>query len=226
MVPRKAEELLPGSGGVQDGLGLDEFILSGLENPDLLVFEDKEDGAVGPNGQVRVLARLLGQLAADLIPPCSGVGVFDGTEELMGLEDQLPTQLVLVVHDQSLDPESGHLQGGGEAGGTTADDENGDLDLLYVLNLRARDCLRETRKAIHAFNDHVAFYGGHTGFDGKAVGQNEALGALPVGAEDTLTCTVLVVVTEDLDPVGHQGRRDHLSLTGLHGRLVPVEDNL
>ena len=52
----------------------------------------------------------------------------------------------------------------------------------------------------------------HAGLHRQAVGDDRALRALAVGAEDPLRRAVLVVVPEDPDAVGEQGRRDRLPL--------------
>ena len=63
----------------------------------------------------------------------------------------------------------------------------------------------------------------HARLHRQAVGDDRALGALAVGAEDPLGRAVLVMMAEDADAVGEERRRDGLAGTASHGPPGPRE---
>ncbi len=66
----------------------------------------------------------------------------------------------------------------------------------------------------------------HAGLHGDAVGQDEALGALAVGAEDALGRAVLGMMAEDADARGEERGGQGLAFQGLERAPPPREGDL
>ena len=70
---------------------------------------------------------------------------------------------------------------------------------------------------------HPVAHRDHARLHRQAVGDDGALRALAVRAEDALRRAVLVVVPEDADAVGEERRRNRLAVEARHGLAVPGE---
>jgi len=82
---------------------------------------------------------------------------------------------------------------------------------------------RQLRESFNWFDLHSGLDQFHAGLDGKTVGNDQALGALTIGAENSLRCTVFGMVSEDMDAVGEEGGSDRFPLFGLEGLAAPVK---
>ena len=145
----------------------------------------------------------------------------------MRLEDELSAEPVLVVDDQGLDAALAELDGGREARRTASDDEDGDADGLDRLGLvqpgGAGIDTRQFGQALDRLDANAGADELHAGLHGNAVGEDEALRALAVGAEEALGRAVLGVVTEDPDAGREEGRGESLAFQGLEGPALPGE---
>ena len=119
----------------------------------------------------------------------------------MGLQDELAAEPMLVVDKERFDAPLAELDRGRKPGRTAADDQDGDadgLDRVRLLETRGPGVdpgqLRQPLDRLDADPGPDEL---HAGLDRHPVGQDEALSALAVGAEDPLGGAVLRMVSED-----------------------------
>ncbi len=211
-VARKGQGFLPGPGGHQDHLGVDDPVaLAPDEHAHLFVGKDIHGRGIQPDPDRTEPADLLLQNPGDVETPGPGVAVFYGSEELVGLQKKLAAQAVLVVHDQGLDTPAAQLGRGGQARRSAADNQNIRIIGPAPARLGRGLDLRQTGQPLHRLHDHALLDLDHAGFHRNPVGDDRALGALAVGAEDALGRAVLGMVPEDVDTVGEKGGGDNLS---------------
>ena len=219
----KGEPLLSGPAGDQNHLGCDEAVLSLTGHAELTVMEDADDGGVQPDLDRGQLRYLVVQHVTDVDTPHAGVAVGHRTEEVVGLQGELTTQLLLVVHDQDADAQLPQLDGGADAGRTTADDQDLDREILHRGRTLLRRGIAQLRQALAALNLHARLDRRHARFDRPSIRNHGALRALPVDTEDALGTAVFLVVAEDTDPRGVEGRGDDLAPARFQSPVVEAE---
>ena len=69
-----------------------------------MVAEHSQSRAVQPDIDVTHIAHLALQQRGDVDPSCSRVNGIDGTEETMGLKDELASQPLFVIDEEYVDP--------------------------------------------------------------------------------------------------------------------------
>ena len=141
----------------------------------------------------------------------------------MRLQDELAAETVLVVNQETGDAALAQLDGRGHARGPAADDEHGDFDFLDFGHWGRRCDLRQLGQDVDRFDPHAFADRLHAGLHRHAVGQDEALRALAVGAKDALRRAILGVVSEDADAVGEEGGGDGLTRERCNLLSLPVE---
>jgi hypothetical protein len=127
---------------------------------------------------------------------------FYRTEELVRLEHKLPAKAMLVVDDQRPHASLAQLDGCRQPGRAAANDQALRQDCLNRPGFQSTGNRRQGWLAIERLDVHAPSDRDHAGLDGKAVRNHCTLGALPVGAEDALRSTVLVMMAEDAHAVG------------------------
>ena len=149
-VAAEGERLLPGARSDEEDLGPDEDIARPFgQDADLAVAERGQGGALQPDADRGVGPELGFELGGDVDAARPGVDHVIGPEEAVGLEDELPAQAVLVVHEERLDAALAELDRRGQAGRPAADDEDGDVDLLDGLDVGGLGHMGEGGKAGH-----------------------------------------------------------------------------
>ena len=125
----------------------------------------------------------------------------------MSLQDQFAAEPVLVVDYDDVDVIPGEFERGGYPCGPPTDYENVSLNRLDGLEPDGRPVVSRQLGHIGAGRDlHSLPNRHHASFDRHAVGYDHALGALAVGAEDSLSAAVLVMMAEYPYAVGKQRR--------------------
>ncbi len=128
----------------------------------------------------------------------------------------LPPRLGLVVHQDHPDAGLGQFDGRRQPGGPAAQDQALHLERLDVAEAHIGLVhVGQRGLAVQRAHRHAFAHRHHAGLHRQAVGDDRALGALAVGAEDALGRAVLGVVAEHPDAVGEQGRGDGLPLPRL-----------
>ena len=141
----------------------------------------------------------------------------------MGLEDELAAEAGLVVGDDDLESHPGEFDGGGQARGTAAHDEDvGGETALRGAGSGLVVCGKDG-KAVEAPHVHAGLEGGHAGLAREAVHDDRALGALAIGAEDALGGAVLRVTGKGHDAGRGEGRGKGFAGTATAGRAVEPE---
>ena len=208
-VARKGQVLLPRPRGHQEDFRIDQDVGPALdEDADLPVAEDRQGRALEPDPDGRERTDLGLEPGGDVDAPGPGEDGLDGAEEAVGLQDELAAEAVLVVDEDGRDAAPAELDRGREPGRAAADDQNGDTDGLDRLG---RDPGRgpgvdpgQLGQAFHGLHADAGPDELHARLDGNAVGEDETLGALAVGAEDALGRAVLGVVAEDAHAGGEE----------------------
>ena len=149
----------------------------------------------------------------------------------MGLQQELAAEAVLVVNDQGFNAPLAQLDRGAQPGRAAADDQGLGLDQLRGVADQIFGQFRQTGQPFQTTDVHPGLYLGHAGLDRQPVGQNGALGALAVGAENALGGVVLGMATKSVDAVGEQGRGDNFAALSGHfpavefkGQVIPGRD--
>jgi hypothetical protein len=196
---------------------------------DLPSSEDGECRALEPDAEAGKRPDIPLEPSGDVDAAGARVHGLDGPEKAVGLEDELPAQTVLVINHQGFDPAFAELDRGRQAGRPTADNEDGNADLLDGLepdrHVFGHVDPREDRKPLHWLHAETRPDKLHAGLDRDAVSQDQALGTLAVGTEDALGGPVLGMMAEDPDAVGKEGRGDGLSLPRGQRPRCPEEGN-
>jgi hypothetical protein len=99
-VSLKGQRFFPRAGGDQQDVGLNDDVAPFPQHADLAVGEGGQRCRVEPDLDVLELVYLLLQFRRDVGPARPGVAGVDRAKELVGLEDQLAAQPVLVVDDE------------------------------------------------------------------------------------------------------------------------------
>ncbi len=163
------------------------------------------------------------ELRRDIDAARARVARFDRAEELVGLEDELAAEPVLVVDQQHANAGLGEFDGRRQAGRAAADDEALDVDRFDRVAPKLALHVRERREAIERLHVHPGADRDHARFHGQAVGDHGALRALAVGAEDALRRAVLGVMAERPHAAREQGRRDRFARAGQERLATPRE---
>ena len=215
--------LLPGTRGNQEHLGPHQHVVPLAQEAHPAIREHGDGRGLRPDAHILEAPDLGLQLLADVPTAGARVAGLDAAEELVGLEDELASQGGLVVHQDHAHSRLGQLDGGGKPGGSAAQDEHFRLHGLDLAEFGPRPHLRQRGAPLEGLHRHARPHAHHAGLHGEAVGQDGALGALAIGAENALRRTVLVMVAEDPHAVGEEGRGNDLPLPGQHGLPLPGE---
>ena len=219
---RKGKGLLPCPGRHQESPGADQNEPAIPHHPDLPVREHTHHRGVQPDLHGLAGQEFPGEHRPDVHAPDTGIALPCRSEEVVGLETQFAPRLALVIGDDHPDTLSRQFDGGGDACRPGSHDEHLDLHLGDVRGGGERFIiLGQFGQPHHGHDPHSLPEGGDAGFHGQSVRKHEALGALPVCAEDPLRGAVPMMSAEDADAVGEQCGGDHLPLHGTH--LLSVE---
>jgi len=142
------------------------------------------------------------------IPSCPGEDSGAGAEKAVGLKEEFSAQGVFVVHKEGFDPKLSELDGGGHPSRPAADHQGLHFDFL---DFPKREVFRGGRglgKAGKRGHLHSRLHQGHAGLHRPAIGHDQTLGALAVGAKDPLRRPIFGMVAEDPNAVGEKGGGD------------------
>ena len=106
------------------------------------------------------------------MPARARVAGLDRPEELVGLQDELAAQSMLVVHDERADAGLAELDGRRQSGGAAADDQALDVFGLDRSHLPAVLDGRQHRLAVERFDAHPGPDRHHARLDRQAVGDD------------------------------------------------------
>ncbi len=216
-VALERERLFARACGHEEHLGLDQHVavagmvgiirvVTMLKDANLQVAEHGQGGAAEPHLDGGLLAHLLFELRCDVDAARARIDGVNGPEEAVRLEDKLAAEAVLVVDQEAADAALAELNGCGHPCRPTTDDEHGDFDLLNRGHGRRRFDLRQLGQGVDRLDLHAGADRFHAGLYRHAVGQDEALRALAVGAKDALRRTILGMMAEDADAAGEERR--------------------
>ena len=132
--------------------------------------------------------------------------VFHGSKELVGLQDKFPPDPVLVINDKSIHPQFSQFNGGGETRRPGADDQDVHVGYRTRTGFHRSIFWREFGDSLDTLNDHSGPQRRHARLDRHSVCNDQTLGALSVGTEETLGAAVFRVMAEDVDVVCKKGR--------------------
>jgi hypothetical protein len=79
---------------------------------------------------------------------------------------------------------------------------------------------RQFGQTFNTFQLHGLCQRGHARFDRQAIGDDQALGTLSIGAKYALGAVIFGVMAEDLNAVGKKSGRDHFAF--IAGQFLPV----
>jgi hypothetical protein len=142
------------------------------------------------------------------IPSCPGEDSRAGAEKAVGLKEEFSAQGVFVVHKEGFDPKLSELDGGGHPSRPATDHQGLHFDFL---DFPKREVFRGGRglgKAGKRGHLHSRLHQGHAGLHRPAIGHDQTLGALAVGAKDPLRRAIFGMVAEDPNAVGEKGGGD------------------
>jgi hypothetical protein len=185
-IPPEEKRLLPGAGCDEEGHGPDEDVGSPLaEDPHPAVAERGQGHGVEPH-----LDRLPGadhglEPGGDVDPPGPGVHGVRGPEEVVGLEDKLPSKRGLSSTGSVRIPRSLSSIAAESPAGPPPMMRTG-VSIRGISLIRGGVGTRGLREAVCGLDPHPRPDWGHTRLDREPVGDDQALGALAVGAEDAL----------------------------------------
>ncbi len=221
----KGEVLLPRAARDENRTRLHLEIVAPLLETDLLVVKRPHGGRSEHDRDGGESFELMRENAGDLDAPGARVAIVAGAEEGVRLQRELPAELVLVVHDESLRAEKPELDRGVDAGRPAPDDENVGLDRWNLPEPRQRVVRRKRGAPIAAPHLHPGPDRRHASLDRKTVDEHGALAALPIRAEDALGATVPRMVAEYLHAAREERRRDDFALVRLNLSVVEGEGN-
>jgi hypothetical protein len=110
---------------------------------------------------------------------------------------------------------------GREAGRAAADDQHRNGDFVDRVQRGRSGDRREDGQAVHGIEFLARTDEFHARFHRKAVGQDETLGALAVGAKYSLRGMIFMMIAENTFPVGEEGGGDGFARSGLDRPALP-----
>ena len=220
--PRESQGLFPRSRGHEKDFGPDlDIAVSVFENAHFFIAEHGQGGALEPNLDAGISPELVLELGGDVDAAGSGEHRVVGSEKPVGLEDELSTETVFVVDQESRDTEFPHLDRRRETGRAAADDQHRNGDFLDGREAGRIGNRREDGKTVHGGESLARTDEFHAGFHRKAVGQDETLGALAVGAKNSLRGMILMMIAENAFPVSEKSGGDGFPRSGREETAFP-----
>jgi hypothetical protein len=137
---------------------------------------------------------------------------------------------VLIINHQGFNASVSQLNGGGKAGRSSADNENGDPDLLDFL--KRADFLPplllsgKDGKPFNRFHPHSGLDEFHAGLERYAVCKDKTLGTLSVGAENSLRGLIFRMMPENADSMSKKSGRKGFARTSPELASFPGEGNI
>ena len=220
-VAREDQRLLAGAGGDEKDVGPDDEVLTVAQDAHPAIGEHREHRRVEPDADVLECAHILLEPGRDVDAARAGMARLDRAEELVRLEDELAAQAVLVVDDERADASLAQLDAGSEPGRAAADDQALHVHGLNRVHARLPVDVGQGGQPVEGPDVHARADDDHARLDRQAVGDDGALGALAVGAENALRRAVLVMVPERADAAGEKGGGDRFALARLQRPPLP-----
>ena len=204
---------------------MDQPIPLRCDDTDLAIAKNADRGAIEPYTNRRQFLHLLFENMTDVDTARARPAIFHGPEKLMRLQRELPPQRRLVVDDQHFDSQATQLDSRAQSSRTPAENENRNVDFSRTSQGFHVIVVGQRRTTFAALHDHAFTNERHAGLERAPIDQHGALGALAVDAENALGATIPMMVSEDRNARGVQGRTDRFPRPGEQRLAVESEGN-